>query len=106
MKTRPTRITPLPNQSSFMASATATGMEAFQPRKARLTVLKLSVILCSTFATTAAFGQSSYVWTNQTPGLLTAGDLNQGTNWTVNGVLGINFDAGGVPRPDFQDGVT
>ena len=34
------------------------------------------------------------------------GDLNQGTNWTPNGVPGAIRDAGGVPRPDFTDGVT
>lgn len=74
--------------------------------KTKLTILKHLLILCGTVATTAVFGQSSYVWTNQYQANIAAGDLNQGTNWTVNGALGANFDAGGVPRPDFQDGVT
>jgi hypothetical protein len=62
-------------------------------------------VLCI-FAPTAVFGQTSYVWTNQNPLLLNGGDLNQGTNWTVVGTPAATRDGGGVPRPDFQDGLT
>jgi hypothetical protein len=71
----------------------------------KLTALKLLVVLCI-FAPTAVFGQTSYVWTNQNPLLLNGGDLNQGTNWTVVGTPAATRDGGGVPRPDFQDGLT
>jgi len=74
--------------------------------KTRFSLLNRLVILVCTFLTTAVFGQSSYVWTNQNPAQLASGDLNQGTNWMRNGPAGLNTDAGGVPRPDFQDGVT
>src|SRR5215471_15633398 len=75
--------------------------------KTKLTILKLPIVLFSAFATAAVFGQSTYVWTNQNPALLTTGDLNRGLNWTNVPPLGAGgFDPGGVPRPDFQDGVT
>src|ERR1039457_3270211 len=56
--------------------------------KTRFTMLKFLIILCITFATTAAFGQTTYTWTNQYCALLpntTGGDMNQSTNWTPNG---------------------
>jgi fibronectin-binding autotransporter adhesin len=49
-------------------------------------MLKLLMILCSTLATTAVFGQTTYVWTNQNPAHLVSGDFDQGTNWAPNGV--------------------
>src|SRR5436190_14665263 len=74
--------------------------------KTRIKILNFLVVLCGTIATTGVFGQSTYVWTNQNPALLSTGDLNRGLNWTNVPPLGVNFDGGGVPRPDFQDGVT
>jgi hypothetical protein len=53
-------------------------------------------IVCAACATTAVFGQTTYVWTNETPLLLVSGDMNQATNWTPNG----------IPRPDVTDGTT
>src|SRR5262249_1714535 len=88
--------------SNKHAPHTATGIKIPQ-------LIKVLMILVSTVLTTAVFGQSSYVWTNQNPLLLNApngGDMNQGTNWMRNGPPGVNTDANGVPRPDFQDGVT
>lgn len=72
-------------------------------------ILRSIVALSGLVAVTSAFGQSSYIWTNQNPLLLNApngGDMNQGTNWMRNGPAGLNTDPNGVPRPDFQDGVT
>lgn len=78
--------------------------------KTTLRILKLLLILISTVATTAVFGQTTYVWTNQNPAQLAgsgAADFNQGTNWMRVGTVGTGgADANGVPRPDFQDGVT
>ena len=54
--------------------------------------IKFLIVLSSTVAMTAAFGQSplvltTYVWTNQFPGHLAGvGDMNQATNWSPNGV--------------------
>ena len=101
MKTRYT-----PPIAAVLSTALSAGIEALQFMKIRLRVLRLVVILCSLFAATAVFGQSTYVWTNQNPALLTTGDLNRGANWTNIPPLGLNFDPGGVPRPDFQDGIT
>jgi autotransporter-associated beta strand protein len=84
----------------------AMGIQIPQLTKSRLRIFKGLMILVSTVVTTTVLGQSSYVWTNQNPQLLTPGDLNQGTNWMRNGPAGANTDANGVPRPDFQDGVT
>src|SRR5262245_39105401 len=75
--------------------------------KTRLTILKLIIVFCCTVAATAVFGQSTYVWTNQNPAGLVGGDLNRGLNWTNIPPLGAGgFDIGGIPRPDFQDGIT
>src|SRR5436190_3056044 len=73
-------------------------------------ILRSIVALSGCLAATSAWSQTSYVWTNQNPLLLNApngGDMNQGTNWTRSGPIGAGgADANGVPRPDFQDGVT
>jgi autotransporter-associated beta strand protein len=77
--------------------------------KARLSTLKLFkrlVVLCNIAATTAVFAQTTYVWTNQNPALLTSGDLNRGANWVIVGTPAANRDANGIPRPDFTDGIT
>jgi fibronectin-binding autotransporter adhesin len=66
----------------------------------------VAVLLATfSFMITSSYGQSIYAWTNQNPTHLAAGDMNQGTNWDR--ILdGATFDFNGVPRPDFQDGVT
>jgi fibronectin-binding autotransporter adhesin len=103
--------------SNKHAPKLATGIQIPQLIKSRLTILKLLVVLVGIVATTAVFGQSSYVWTNQNPQQLAIspppadnhgnGDLNQGTNWTrISGPGAGGADANGQPRPDFQDGVT
>src|SRR5436190_24355803 len=70
-------------------------------------ILRSIIAISGCLAATSALSQSSYIWTNQNPLLVTGGDLNQGTNWMRNGPIGAGgTDAGGVPRPDFQDGVT
>ena len=56
--------------------------------KTKLTILKLAVILCSAFATTAVFGQATYTWTNAA-----GGDLATAANWSPNGLLS------GLPGP-------
>jgi fibronectin-binding autotransporter adhesin len=70
-------------------------------------LVTLVAAMCGIVTTTSVLGQTSYFWTNQNPALLTAGDLNQGTNWTINGAIGAGgADPNGVPRPDFWDGVS
>jgi fibronectin-binding autotransporter adhesin len=78
-------------------------------------MLRSIIALSGCLAVTSAFSQSTYVWTNQNPQQLAipapppgfgGGDLNMGTNWTrIVGPSTGGTDAGGVPRPDFQDGV-
>jgi autotransporter-associated beta strand protein len=55
-------------------------IEILQLMKTKLTILKFLIILCGTFATTAAFGQTIYTWTNAT-----AIDIGVGVNWNPNG---------------------
>ncbi len=72
-------------------------------------ILRSIIALSGCLAATSAFSQSTYVWTNQNPQQLSgsgAADFNQGTNWMrIVGPSSGGTDAGGVPRPDFQDGV-
>ena len=51
-----------PNQTPCQANRrkTAMGIETLQVMKTRLTILKFLIILCSIFATTAVFGQTTY----------------------------------------------
>jgi autotransporter-associated beta strand protein len=77
--------------------------------KTRLRILRLVIALYSAFITKAAFGQTTYVWTNQYPAHLAAGDLNQATNWSPNGVPTSSSgpDANGVYGDEMQfDGLT
>ncbi len=53
--------------------------------KTRLTNLKLLILLCGTAATTAAFGQTIYTWTNSAA----VADLATAANWNPNGVPSI-----------------
>ena len=68
--------------------------------KTRLPILRLFIILCGTFAMTSVFGQTTFVWTNQYPGILTGtGDMNQSTNWSPNGVPNPMVDGTGSGGP-------
>jgi autotransporter-associated beta strand protein len=58
--------------------------------KTRVTISKLLIILCSTFATTAVFGQTIYTWTGAGDGT----NIVNATNWTP---------AGGPPSGSTQD---
>jgi autotransporter-associated beta strand protein len=61
--------------------------------RTELRLLKLALILCSTVATMAVFGQTAYTWTNQTPALdVNRGDLMLATNWSPNGVPNANTE--------------
>ena len=74
-----------------LAPATAMEMETLQLMKTKLTLLKLTIILCGTIATTAVFGQTTWTWT-------AAGtaptNLDQAANWSP---------AGGPPVPNNLD---
>ena len=50
--------------------------------KTKLRIVGVLIGLCSAVATTAVFGQSTYVRTNQNPAHLTTGDLDAATNWS------------------------
>jgi autotransporter-associated beta strand protein len=50
--------------------------------KTRLTILKLVLMLCSTLATTAVFGQATFTWTGAGNGV----DLANANNWTPTGL--------------------
>jgi autotransporter-associated beta strand protein len=64
------------------------GIETLQLMKTRLTILKLLIVLCSTFATTAVFGQTTYTWTNAA-----SIDIGLAANWDPNGApSGANQD--------------
>jgi autotransporter-associated beta strand protein len=54
--------------------------------KSELRNLRSVILLYSALATTAVFGQTIYIWTNQNPLNNIAGDLAQATNWSPNGV--------------------
>ena len=64
------------------APATAMGIETMQLMKTKLALLKLTILLCFTFATTAVFGQAIN-WTNTTLTGLGA-DIGNRTNWDNN----------------------
>ncbi len=82
MKIRSTGIATVTKQIPCMSPAPAMGIGTLRLMKTRLTMLKLLIILCSAFATTAAFGQTIYSWTGAANGtnLATAG------NWDPNGL--------------------
>ena len=85
----------------------AMGIETLQLMKDRLTILKLLILLCSTVATTAVFGQTIYVWTNSlaTNGAnLAACDLAAASNWDPNG--SPSYNGGGVGDEMQWDGRT
>ena len=68
--------------------------------KTKLTILKFLIILCGTFATTAAFGQVTQIWTG---GNGTGIELGAATNWGGTLPLTANSDTGqwngSVPGP-------
>jgi autotransporter-associated beta strand protein len=75
-------------------------METSQVMKTRLTMLKLLIILCSTFATTAVFGQVVVTWTNAAGGLIT-----DAKNWDPN-VLPDGNDGSSIQQAAQWDGRT
>jgi hypothetical protein len=82
---KPNNTNPIPIHQTFRSAnrigrRRAMGIETLQLMKTRLTMLKLLIILCSTFATTAVFGQTTYTWTNSA-----AGDIATAANWDPNG---------------------
>jgi autotransporter-associated beta strand protein len=58
------------------------------------------VASCGIFAATAAFGQSSFIWTNQNPTFPTGGNLGIAANWT-NEITGLN----GLANPATPDSI-
>jgi fibronectin-binding autotransporter adhesin len=48
--------------------------------KTRVSMLKILPVLCCAVASTAVFGQSTWIWTNDNPG-----DINVAANWTPSG---------------------
>jgi fibronectin-binding autotransporter adhesin len=97
------RYMQIPHQSS----ATAMGTEILHLMKTRLTILKLLLVLCSAFATTAVFGQTNFTWTGAVDGtnLTTAG------NFTTNGTdpattLPNGRDGTGIQESVLWDGRT
>jgi autotransporter-associated beta strand protein len=95
MKTRSARNVPVNNQIPRLAPATAMGIKTLQLMKTRLPILKLLIVLCSTLATTAVFGQTTYTWTN-----CAATDIGLAADWNPNGL------PSGAPQDTAQwDGV-
>jgi autotransporter-associated beta strand protein len=70
--------------------------------KTKLTLLKLTSLLCFTFATTAAFGQT-LIWTNPVVTGPNGNNIGVSTNWNGGpGAIGVGVTAtfnGGVPGP-------
>src|SRR5690349_11435455 len=88
--------TPKPPQIPRLAPVTARGIKTLLLMKYRLGILRLFVVLCSTFALTAAFGQATFTWTGGTA----AGNvLDAAANWTTNG----STPAAQPPSPGIGD---
>ena len=100
MKTRSTRIAPVTKQIPRLAPATAMGIETQPLMKTRLTMLKLLIVLCCIFATTAVFGQVIHVWTNSA-----SVDIGPGINYDPNGQPNGN-DGSGFSQTAEWDGRT
>jgi autotransporter-associated beta strand protein len=70
--------------------------------KTKLTLLKLTILLCCAFATTAAFGQV-IIWTNPVVTAPNGNNIGVSTNWNGGpGAIGVGVTAtfnGGVPGP-------
>lgn len=87
MKTHPTRTAPVTNPIPRLAPATAMVINILPLMRARLTMLRFLGVLFIAFVTTAGFGQTTRLWTNQNPAHATgAGDLGTAANWSPNGV--------------------
>jgi len=83
---KPNTPNPIPIHPTFRSGIRtgrrrAMGFEALEPLRIRLRILPFLIILCSNFAGTAVFGQTTYTWTGAANGtnLATAG------NWNPNG---------------------
>jgi fibronectin-binding autotransporter adhesin len=63
--------------------------------KTKLTMLKLLILSCGTFLTTAVFGQTTLVWTNQATANNGQGQIGIATNWNPNGIPNPNSGAPG-----------
>jgi len=76
---------PKPVQIPRLAPATALGSQSLKTMKPKLRIIELLlVVLCGAFATTAAFGQTLYVW-NPLLGNANGTNLATAANWTTNG---------------------
>ena len=76
-------------------SCSASASETLQFMKTKLTMLKLLILLCSTFATTAVLAQTTFTWTGLGFGTANAAVLDAQTNWTP--------IAGAPPDPSIGD---
>ena len=70
-----------------LAPATAMGIETLQIMKTKLTLLKLTILLCFTLATTAAFGQT-LIWTNPVVVGPNGNNIGVTTNWSGGSPVG------------------
>ncbi len=61
--------------------------------KTKPTMLKLLILLCGTFLTTAVFGQTTFIFTNQANA--TFGEIGNPINWNPNGIPNPNSGAPG-----------
>lgn len=81
-------------QLAVIPTVLSTGIETLQPMKTRLTtMLKFLIVLCSAFATTAGFGQNTFIYTN-----VNNANIGLAASWT-NAATGAN----GVPSGATQD---
>lgn len=67
-----------------------------QLMKTRLTLLKLTILLCFTFATTAVFGQTTLIWTNLLMTSPDGNDIGYSTNWSGPAGPGLNRPVSGT----------
>ena len=88
-----------PKPQPHLMPPAAIGSETLPPMKTKLAILKLIVVLCAVFATTAVFGQVTYTWTNSGAGPL---DLATTNNWNPNGVPLPNNGGGDTMQFDGQ----
>jgi autotransporter-associated beta strand protein len=83
-----------------LAPAMAMGIETLQLMKTRLALLKLTIILCATFVTSVAFGQT-LIWTNPVVVGPNGNNIGVTTNWSGGSPVGGSIWEfnGTVPGP-------